>query len=412
MVLTNIRIFYVANGDSYEGTYETFKSPVGLDCGGASEDYGAGFLNLKAMTELDPAEAWVYPDWPEPAEHPEDVFAVGVPVAGGGAIPIVWVGTGFSQTASTRIIRCPANIAGTFGTTPLCASVQLTSTKNPTTGRWTHSLGEKQLRLGRLGPLENAQYQHVRVALSDVDPNVPGKVFCITTFGDPASFRLLRWRVLEHRATQTEWFGYLPNGTKQSLGTPDNGETVPTNNALVAVGASPCAEHIMDMRAALKKLMDDNWACVFYSSTYDPWVSGARGWRLAAWDFWGKYAGVIGSIGIVVSPIEGEFRCKPALYMALAQANHSATKPRQRYGLEVEWYYYFQGQRALIPTAKYWEFRKADADAMDDTPMHDIDVGEIRALVEMMEASYNTVAYPVQDEDDWIPDMPWRPMPE
>lgn len=397
MVLTNIRIFYVANGDSYNGIYETFRSPVGRDCDGASEDYGAGFLNLKAMVELNPAVAWTPGSHPEPAEHPEDVF-----VLGKGGIPVEWMGSGLSTASSTRVLRVPSNVQGVNNSgDPVCAVQQLTSVQDPTTERWTHTLNPNQRRLGRLGPSDGLNPHTIRVALSDTDPNIPGKVFAFGP-GPESSRRLLRWRVLERQAPQTEWFGYPVGAARVSLGTPDNGVTVPTNNALIAVGAGPCSEHIIDLREAIKKLVDDNWAGVIYNGTYEPY--DLRGWSLAAFDFWGKYAGVTGGF-MILTDVSLEHRCKPALYMALAQANHSATSPKQQYGLELESY---SGFVQKIPTGKYWQFRKADADAMDGTPMHDIDIGEIRALVEMLEASYNSIVYPITDNEDWIPTMPWR----
>lgn len=52
---------------------------------------------------------------------------------------------------------------------------------------------------------------------------------------------------------QTQWFGYT-GLTQQSLGDPDSGVSTPTDEALSSIHAAKSAQHILDMRNALRRV--------------------------------------------------------------------------------------------------------------------------------------------------------------
>jgi hypothetical protein len=74
--------------------------------------------------------------------------------------------------------------------------------------------------------------------------------------------------------SQTEFFGYSIT-SKTSLGAPDGGVQVPADNALCSVGAALVPNHILDMRAAVERIVSYHyWKNPATNHPYN-WTSGS-----------------------------------------------------------------------------------------------------------------------------------------
>lgn len=74
--------------------------------------------------------------------------------------------------------------------------------------------------------------------------------------------------------TQTPFYGYAIT-SKSSLGTPDGGVHVPADNALCSAGASLVPNHIMDMRAAVERIVSYHyWKNLATTHPYN-WTSAS-----------------------------------------------------------------------------------------------------------------------------------------
>lgn len=400
--------FYGLSGDGWLRTYqiETYNTGmaltdlkiysrptppgVGVDvygtCYCASEDYvssAAGAFCIPALIELDVADDY---------DNGTDIPTPGMDAyAPGGLAVCAWDGAG-SETSASGLFLGPA-FGGVSASFPVSEIVRIDSAPHPVTGEWIHT-STIEKRLANIGP-SGAFGSYGRCIRSSTDSGTDGRIIGAVYSGGES--RIGRWRVNDDAVEQTEFYARQGGGTKQSLGTPDGGVLVPANNALVTAKAVTAAEHIIDMREAIARLIDDYW-CGFFLGRRT--VGGALSWLIAAFEYADKFQGGVGGQSFVSGAFDNI--AKPALYVALENAKYNGME----YGLEL------QDSGVTSPNelvaAKYWEYRKADADAMDSTPMHDIDIGEVRSLVDFLDASYNNDTLFPGYSDEWVPYIDWR----
>lgn len=363
---------------------------VGVDvygnCYCASEDYvssSAGTYCIPALIELD-----VTDDYNNGTDIPTPGMDAYAP---GGVTVCAWDGAS-SATSATGLFLGGA-FGGAIASFPASEVVRIDSAPHPVTGEWIHT-STIEKRLANVGP-SGAFGSAGRCIRSSTDSGEDGRIIGVVYSGGES--RIGRWRVNDDVVEQTEFYARQNGGKKQSLGTPDGGVLVPANNALITAKAVTAAEHVIDLREAIARLIDDHWCGFFYGRRTD---GGAPSWLIAAFEYADKFQGGVGGNQFVSGAFDNV--AKPALYVALENAKDNGME----YGLEL------QDSGVTFPdklvAAKYWEYRKADADAMDNTPMHDIDIGEVRALVDFLEASYNNDTLFGGYSDEWVPDIDWR----